>query len=144
MPDRVILDSSIIAAIFLQDDDDSLRARKMIRNYDRITLDTAIADIGNVAWKKTVLFGEDSSEMLSGLEDGIKFINGMCDMLKASDLAEEAYEIAMEEQDSLLRFPISGCCREGAGAALDPGQKALRQGKGEQRRSIDVIPLICN
>lgn len=98
MPDRVILDSSIIAAIFLQDDDDSLRARKMIRNYDRITLDTAIADIGNVAWKKTVLFGEDSSEMLSGLEDGIKFINGMCDMLKASDLAEEAYEIAVKSK----------------------------------------------
>lgn len=96
MPDRVVLDSSIIAAIFLQDDDDSRRARKTIGSYDRITLDTAIAEIGNVAWKKTVLFGEDSAEMLSGLQDGIDFILGMCDMLKASDLAEKAYEIAVK------------------------------------------------
>lgn len=96
MPDRVVLDSSIIAAVFLQDDDDSKRARSMIRSYDRITLDTAIAEIGNVAWKKTVIFGEDSAEMLSGLQDGIEFITGMCDMLKASDLAKEAYTIAVK------------------------------------------------
>lgn len=98
MPDRVVLDSSVIAAIFLQDDDDSKRARTMIRSYDRITLDTAITEIGNVAWKKTVLFGEDSAEMLSGLQDGIDFITGMCDMLKASDLAEEAYAVAVKSK----------------------------------------------
>lgn len=96
MPDRVVLDSSIIAAIFLQDDDDSKRARATIRRFDRITLDTAIAEIGNVAWKKTVLFGVDSTEMLGGLQDGIDFITGMCDMLKASDLAEEAYAVAVK------------------------------------------------
>ncbi|HSD56838.1 MAG TPA: type II toxin-antitoxin system VapC family toxin [Methanotrichaceae archaeon] len=95
MPDRVVLDSSVIAAIFLQDDDDSKRARSMIRSYDRITLDTAIAEIGNVAWKKTVLFGVDSTEMLSGLQDGIEFITGMCDLLKSSDLVDEAYAIAV-------------------------------------------------
>jgi predicted nucleic acid-binding protein len=100
MPDRIVLDSSIIAAIFLQDDDDSLRARTMIRSYDRITLDTSIAEIGNVAWKKTVLFGEDRAEMLSGLQDGIEFIIGMCDMIKASDLAEDAYEIAVNSKIS--------------------------------------------
>jgi predicted nucleic acid-binding protein len=98
MPDRVVLDSSIIAAIFLQDDDDSLRARTMIRSYDRITLDTAIAEIGNVAWKKTVLFGEDSAEMSNGLQDGIDFIIGMCDMQKASDLAMEAYQVAVNDK----------------------------------------------
>jgi predicted nucleic acid-binding protein len=100
MPDRIVLDSSIIAAIFLQDDDDSLRARTMIRSYDRITLDTSIAEIGNVAWKKTVLFGEDRAEMLSGLQDGIEFIIGMCDMIKAGDLAEDAYEIAVNSKIS--------------------------------------------
>lgn len=98
MPDRVVLDSSIIAAIFLQDDDDSKRARTMIRSYDRITLDTAIAEIGNVAWKKTVLFGEDRTEMLSGLQDGINFIIGMCTMLKASDLADDAYAVAVKSK----------------------------------------------
>lgn len=36
--------------------------------------------------------------MLSGLQDGIEFIIGMCDMLKASDLTEEAYEIAVESK----------------------------------------------
>jgi predicted nucleic acid-binding protein len=96
MPDRVVLDSSIIAAIFLQDDDDSKRARATIRRFDRITLDTTIAEIGNVAWKKTMLFGVDSTEMLSGLQDGIDFITGMCDMLKASGLAEEAYAVAVK------------------------------------------------
>jgi predicted nucleic acid-binding protein len=98
MPDRVVLDSSIIAAIFLQDDDDSKRARTMIRSYDRITLDTAIAEIGNVAWKKTVLFGEDRTEMLSGLQDGINFIIRMCTMLKASDLADDAYAVAVKSK----------------------------------------------
>ncbi len=96
MLDRIVLDSSIIAAIFLQDDDDSKRARSMIRGYDRVTLDTAIAEIGNVAWKKTVLFGEDSTEMLGGLQDGIDFIIGMCEVLKASDLAEDAYAVAVK------------------------------------------------
>lgn len=98
MPNKVVLDSSVIAAIFLQEDDDSKRARSMIRNYDRVTLDTAIAEIGNVAWKKTVLFGEDSAEMLSGLQDGIDFIIGMCDVLKASDLAEVAYAVAVNSK----------------------------------------------
>lgn len=100
MPDRVVLDSSVIAAIFLQDDDDSKRARSMIGSYDRITLDTAIAEIGNVAWKKTIIFGENSTEMLSGLQDGIDFIIGMCDMLRASDLAMDAYAVAVKSEIS--------------------------------------------
>ncbi len=36
--------------------------------------------------------------MLSGFQDGIEFIIGMCDMLKASDLAEYAYEKAVNSK----------------------------------------------
>jgi predicted nucleic acid-binding protein len=72
----------------------------MIRSYDRITQDAAIAEIGNFAWKNTVLFGEDSAEMLNGFQDGIEFTIGMCHMLKASDLAEDTYEIAVNSKIS--------------------------------------------
>ncbi len=42
-----------------------------------------------------MLFGEDSTEMLSGLQDGIEFITGMCDLLKSPELIDEAYAIAV-------------------------------------------------
>lgn len=95
MPDRVVLDSSVIAAVFFQEDDDSVRAQETVEDADPITLDTTIAEIGNVAWKRVVHFGEDKKETLDAFLDGITFITLQCNLLKASSLAPMAYAIAV-------------------------------------------------
>ncbi len=50
MADRVILDSSVIAAIFFKEAS-SERAERAVENYKLITVDLAIAEVANVAWK---------------------------------------------------------------------------------------------
>ena len=56
MPDEMVLDSSVIAAIFFNEDA-SMRARDAAAKSDLITLDLAIAEFGNVARKQVVLCG---------------------------------------------------------------------------------------
>ena len=49
MPDEVVLDSSVIAAMFFKGDA-STRALEAAAKSDLITLDLAIVEFGNVAW----------------------------------------------------------------------------------------------
>ena len=58
MPDEVVLDSSVIAAMFFKEDA-SMRAQDAAAKSDLITLDLAIAEVGNVARKQVVLCGAD-------------------------------------------------------------------------------------
>ena len=48
MPDKVVLDSSVIAAMFFREDA-STQAIEAAAKSDLITLDLAIAEVGNVA-----------------------------------------------------------------------------------------------
>ncbi len=56
MPDKVVLDLSVIAAMFFKEDA-SLRAIEAAAKSDLITLDLAIAEVGNVAWKQVAFCG---------------------------------------------------------------------------------------
>jgi len=58
MPDEVVLDSSVIEAMFFKEDA-SMRALDAAAKSDLITLDLAIAEVGNMAWKQVVLCGAD-------------------------------------------------------------------------------------
>ena len=58
MPGRAVVDSSIIAAMFFKEEA-SPKVLSFSADYDIITLDLAIAEFGNVAWKQVILYGED-------------------------------------------------------------------------------------
>ena len=66
MPDRVILDSAAIAAIFFKEES-SERAERVAENYKLITVDLAIAEVANVAWKRVVFFNESKEIALKAL-----------------------------------------------------------------------------
>ncbi len=95
MPGRAVLDSNILAALFFKEEA-SLRAMDAAAGADLITLDLAITEVGNVAWKQVVLFGEDKDIALQSFEKCQRFITQACELLRAEDLAEEAFNISIE------------------------------------------------
>ena len=95
MPDEVVLDSSVIAAMFFKEDA-SMRARDAAAKSDLITLDLAVAEVGNVAWKQVVLCGADKDQTLVAFKKCQSFISEACELVRAEDLTIRAYNIAVE------------------------------------------------
>ena len=95
MPDEVVLDSSVIAAMFFKEDA-SVRALDAAAKLDLITLDLAIAEVGNVAWKQVVLCGADKDRTLVAFKKCQSFISEACELVRAEDLTMRAYNIAVE------------------------------------------------
>ena len=95
MPDEVVLDSSVIAAMFFKEDA-SMRAQDAASNSDLITLDLAIAEVGNVARKQVVLCGADKDQTLVAFKKCQSFISEACELVRAEDLTIRAYNIAVE------------------------------------------------
>lgn len=114
MPDNVILDSSVIAALFFRDIA-SEKASDAIAEKDLMALDLSMAEVGNVAWKRAAHFQEDSELTRSALQECMGFIREACTLIRASDLICEAYEIAVEDKiafyDSLF---VAACEKENA------------------------------
>ncbi len=95
MPYEVVLDSSVIAAMFFKEDA-SMRALDAAAKSDLITLDLAIAEVGNVAWKLVVLCGEDKDLTLAAFRKCQSFITEACELVRAEDLTIEAYSVSVE------------------------------------------------
>jgi predicted nucleic acid-binding protein len=137
MPDKVVLDSSFIAAIFFPEDEVSERAEDFASKNDLITLDLAIAEVGNVAWKRAVIFKEDKDTTLAALQDCRDFIDDSCTLVRSFDLIEEAYEISVEDKiafyDSLFLATA-----EKEKAPLLTLNKKLHE-KAKAKRNVRVI-----
>lgn len=99
MPDRAVLDSSILAAMFFKEAS-SPKALKCAAECDPLTLDLAIVEVGSVAWKQIVFSGESKERALDAFRDCQDFITTACTLIKASDLTEEAFDIAVENKIS--------------------------------------------
>jgi predicted nucleic acid-binding protein len=97
MQDRVILDSSVIAAIFFKEDS-SEKAEMAAENYKLITIDLAIAEVANVAWKRVIFFDESKEIALKALRRGIDFITSVCEVISTQKLLEDAFAIAIEDK----------------------------------------------
>ena len=97
MPDRVILDSSVIAAIFFKEDS-SGKAERAAANYELITVDLALAEVANVAWKRAMFFNESKAVALKALRRGIDFITSVCEVISTQKLLEDAFEIAISDK----------------------------------------------
>jgi predicted nucleic acid-binding protein len=81
MQDKIVLDSSVIAAIFFKEEA-SEKAEKAAMNYTLITLDLAVAEVSNVAWKRVVFFQETNEIIFNALRKSIDFIIGACEVIR--------------------------------------------------------------
>lgn len=97
MPDRVILDSGVIAAIFFKEES-SDRAEKVAENYELITVDLAIAEVANVAWKRVIFFNESKEVALKAVKKSVDFILGVCKVISSQEVIEDAFEIAITDK----------------------------------------------
>lgn len=102
MPDSsIVLDSSIIAAIFFPEPYSDW-AEKIVKEHDVLyTVDTAFAEVANVAWKRIVIHGHDVDKTMSVLGDALEFISEVCEVLTTFSLYKEAIKIAVSN-----RMPI--------------------------------------
>jgi predicted nucleic acid-binding protein len=94
MRDKAVLDSGVIFALYLEEDA-SQRAEKAANEHSPITLDLAVAEVGNAAWKRVAFFEESKEAPLLSLSKCLLFIKS-CTIMNSSDLAGCAYEIALE------------------------------------------------
>jgi len=112
MPDKVVLDSSIIAAIFFKDAQIEM-ARKAIETSSLITVDLAAAETANVAWKKITFFDESRDTIIKALKRSIDFIYGACEVLQHKELLDDAFKIAIEDNITIYdAFFVAASDRE--------------------------------
>lgn len=93
MHDNVVLDSSIIAAIFFPEKI-SGKSLAIAENHDCITVDLAYAEVANVAWKRICHTGQDTASVKDMLGECTAFIRETCQVLPAQDLIPSAYDLA--------------------------------------------------
>jgi predicted nucleic acid-binding protein len=93
MRDRAVLDSGVIFALYFEEEA-SERASEAAYKLSPITLDLAVAEVGNAAWKRVALFKENRESARASLSNCLEFIKS-CTVICSSDLAELAYEIAL-------------------------------------------------
>lgn len=100
MPGRVVLDSSVIAALFFKENA-SERAERVAENYELMTVDIAVAEVANVAWKRVVFFNEPGEPTLKALKKCKDFIMSVCGIVISQELLEDGFEIAVAERITL-------------------------------------------
>lgn len=93
MPDNIVLDSCIIAAVFFPEGITE-RAIEIVESHDCITVDLAYVEVANVAWKRVRHSSQDRELIGSGLTDAQAFIRETCRVVPAHDLMPTAYELA--------------------------------------------------
>ncbi len=97
MPDKCVLDSSIIAAIFFQEKA-SKKAVQLVQDKDLFTVDLAIVEVANVAWKRVTFFEENKDIIKEALKKSIEFINTSCEVIEMDELIESSFKIAVKEK----------------------------------------------
>ena len=93
MPDNVVLDSSIIAAIFFPEKITG-KCLDIAENNDCTTVDLAFAETANVAWKRVQQAGQDPEIVKSSLSECHAFIGETCQVIPGYDVISEAYDLA--------------------------------------------------
>lgn len=95
MHDKVVLDSSVIAAIFFPENITG-KAIEIAASHDCITVDLAYAEIANVAWKRVRHSTGNADTIKIALTTCNEFISETCTVIPAPDLILSAYELACD------------------------------------------------
>lgn len=93
MSDKIILDSCIIAAIFLPE----LITGKAIEaaaDHTCITVDLAYTEVANAAWKRVLHAGNDPVLIRTYLDNAIAFVRETCDVIPSEKLITPAWDLA--------------------------------------------------
>ena len=93
MHDKIVLDSCIIAAIFLPETI-SGKAIDAAADHTCITVDLAYTEVANAAWKRTVHGGNDPGSVKKFLDDAIAFIRETCEVVPARELITPAWDLS--------------------------------------------------
>ncbi len=93
MHDSVVLDSSVIVPVFFPEERTE-QVMEMLTEKRFITVDLAIAEVTNVAWKRCMFFHEDKEITKEALNNCITFITDVCDVLQMRDLIHDAFSDA--------------------------------------------------
>jgi len=92
---KIVLDSSIIAALFFKDPF-SEAVEKSLKRYDEYyTVDFAMVEVANVAWKRVTLFNESRKIIEEALDDAINFIETLCYVISSYKLYRNAFNIGI-------------------------------------------------
>jgi len=112
MHDSVVLDSSIIAAIFFPEKI-SMKAIEVAEGNDCSTVDLAYAEVANVAWKRAIQPEISLEDVRTALTESQAFIRETCRVIPAHDLVAEAFEMArscrVTVYDALFLAAASRC-----------------------------------
>ena len=94
MRGKAVFDSGVIFAIFFEEAA-SERAARAAGECRPITLDLAVSEVGNAAWKRVAFFQEREDAARLSLSKCLEFI-ASCAVMPSSDLAPQAFEISLE------------------------------------------------
>jgi len=97
MHDKVVLDSCIIAAIFLPETITE-KAIEAAADHACITVDLACTEVANAAWKRAVHAGNDGTMVKASLDDAIAFIRETCEVIPADDIITPAWDLACQHR----------------------------------------------
>lgn len=97
MHDKIVLDSCIIAAIFLPEAITG-KAIEAAADHECITVDLAYTEVANAAWKRAVHAGHDLATVKASLDDAFAFIRETCDVVAADDLITPAWDLACQHR----------------------------------------------
>ncbi|MDP3565424.1 MAG: type II toxin-antitoxin system VapC family toxin [Methanoregula sp.] len=93
MHDKIILDSCVIAAIFLPETMTG-KAIDAAAGHTCITVDLAYTEVSTAAWKRVVHAGNDPELIRTYLENAIAFIDESCEVIPAQDLITPAWTLS--------------------------------------------------
>jgi predicted nucleic acid-binding protein len=93
MHDKIVMDSCVIAAIFLPEaiTDKAIEAAV---DHECTTVDLAYTEVANAAWKRAVYTGQDMQTVKTSLDDAMAFIKETCDVIPADELIIPAWDLA--------------------------------------------------
>jgi predicted nucleic acid-binding protein len=93
MQNKIVLDSCIIAALFLPEMITG-KAIDAATENDCITVDLAYTEVANAAWKRAVHAGNDPKSVKGLLDDAMSFIRETCEVIPAQDLITPAWDLS--------------------------------------------------
>jgi predicted nucleic acid-binding protein len=96
MKGKVVLDSSVIVALFFKEDL-SDKVEEVVENYTEFyTVSQAFSEVANAAWKEVRIYGEDENLSKLALKKAVEFMTNVCCVVDSKALLDQAFEIALK------------------------------------------------
>jgi predicted nucleic acid-binding protein len=136
MLDEIVLDSSVIAAIFFREKV-SQRVEKVIENRKLVTVDISAVEVANVAWKRVIFFDESTEITLKALKRCISFITIVCSNIPFQELLEIGFDIAITDKITLYDALFVAASEKGKSPLLTLDKKLYE--KIHEKRNVKLV-----